>query len=139
MLFHGGVPGKQPGEILRGGGGTRPVHDGCPICAARARGLAVSVGGHMIDGPSFREHMVYVTSDKEYARYYASLYGRGDLYQVAPLGPLEPSTEDHFPTWTTPAVRVVAAYARAVLLTWQQRRRLLARWAEADRRALESR
>jgi hypothetical protein len=45
-----------------------------------------------VDPPSGR-NAVYVTSECDYARWYAAR-SRGDLYQVVPDGPLEVSTED---------------------------------------------
>lgn len=65
-----------------------------------------------------------------------SKYPLGDLYVVEPVGDVEPSTEDHFPTWTTPAARVVSIYDRAVRLTPHRRRTLMNRWAAADAAAL---
>lgn len=40
--FHGGIPGLRPGDQLL----PAPPHltDGCPICAARAEGRALTVG-----------------------------------------------------------------------------------------------
>lgn len=125
-LWHGGIPGLRVGDLLQPGH-KRRSHPGCAICAARERGE--SVGG--MDPPSARE-AVYVTASKEYARYYASLWGRGDLYVVEPVGDLTPSEEDHFPSWTCPTARVVAVYQRAVLLTMTQRRALWRLWTAAD-------
>ena len=133
--FHGGIPGLRPGNRLEGGQ-QRPVHAGCQICAARARGKVATVAGIPIDMPSGRPDRIYITTDKDYARFYASLYGRGDLYLVDPVGEIEPSPEDHFPTWTVEAAVVVEVYQAAVLLTTSQRRRLQRRWEEADARAL---
>lgn len=135
-LWHGGVPGLRPGDLLIPGQ-ERRHHDGCPYCEARQ---AQAAGSDMptLDPLSHRPDRVYLTSVREYARFYASLYGRGDLYRVEPLdsAEIEPSAEDHFPAWTAPAARVLAVYDRAVLLTWAQRRRLLRDWTEADARAL---
>ena len=98
-LWHGGVPGLRRGDVLTGGQ-SRRVHEGCPFCEAREAGGAVTIDGVGIDGPSFRPDRAYVTADREYARFHASLWGRGDLYRVEPIDPddLEPSTEDHFPS-----------------------------------------
>jgi hypothetical protein len=76
--------------------------------------------------------MVYATSDRLYAKYYASLWGRGDLYRVEPAGPVERSPEDTVPTWMAPAWRVLAVVDRAVLLTWPERRRLYREWGAHD-------
>lgn len=124
--WHGGAPGLKPGELLEPGH-NRTV-DGCAICEARVSGLTATIAGHAIDPPTGRPTHVYITSDREYARFYASMARFGDLYRVEPVGVLEPSTEDPFPTWTTTAARVLAVYDRAVRLTPQQRRRLMRRW-----------
>lgn len=129
-LWHGGVSGLRVGDILRPGH-ARKQHDGCPYCVARAKGETVAG----IDPPSAKQ-AVYITSDKEYARFYASLWGYGDLYVVEPIGPIEPSPEDHLPAWTCESARVVAVYQRAIQLTWTQRRALLRRWKVADEAAL---
>ena len=128
-LWHGGYPGLRVGDMIEGGH-ERQMRDDCPICQARAKGKP------LIDPLTAHPDMVYVTTHREYARYYASLYGRGDLYRVEPVGDMVPSEEDHFPTWRTPAVRVVAAYDRAVLLTWPQRRALFREWTAADAASL---
>lgn len=132
--WHGGKPDLRVGDLVRPGD-SRKLHDGCPFCEARAAGNAVVIGGETIDGPTAHPDRVYLTTDRDYARFYASLYGRGDLYRVEPVGPVERSTEDHFETVTAESARVLAVYDRAVLLTWGQRRSLDRKWAEADRRA----
>lgn len=103
------------------------------MCQARGAGLtAVIAGVGPVDPPTQRPDRVYVTTDRDYARFYASLYGRGDLYVVEPVGEAEPSEEDRFPSWTVPAARVRAVYDRCVQLTPGQRRSLLRRWTAAD-------
>lgn len=128
--FHGGVPGLKPGDTII----PSPPHviDGCKVCEARAMGQTATVGGAAIDPPTGRPDRVYITSDRDYARFYASRYWYGDLYTVEPVGQLEPSTEDPFPTWCVPSARVASVYTRAVLLTPSQRRSLLRRWFDAD-------
>ncbi len=124
--YHGGVPGLRAGDVLLPGH-SRQHHDGCPWCEARAAGK--SLGG--MDPPSQRD-AVYVTTSREYAQFHASLYGRGDLYIVEPIGPLEESKEDRFPSWTCASAVVRTVYKRAVLLTWSQRRRMYRLWEAAD-------
>lgn len=130
-LWHGGVPDLRPGDQIRPGQ-SRPAHPGCPWCEARERGEA-GPGG--IDPLAFRTDRVYLTPIREYARHYASLYGRGDLYRVEPDGEVERSTEDTIETWLAPAAIVTAVVERAVLLTMSQRRRLGRIWREADTQA----
>jgi hypothetical protein len=128
--YHGGAPGLRAGDLIEPGH-DRTAHDGCPWCEARAKGEA-----HQgIDGPSQHTDRVYATSNRLYAKHYASLYGRGDLYCVEPVGEETVSTEDTIPTVHAPAFRVVAALDRAVLLTMSERRRLYREWGLADQKA----
>lgn len=124
-LFHGGQPGLRIGDLLKPGH-KRRQHEGCGWCAAREAGTAVN------DPASHRKERIYITTDRDYARFYASLYGYGDLYRVEPVGEVEPSTEDHFDSWVAPAARVVGIMARAVRLTPGERRRLHGKWTAAD-------
>ncbi|MFB7443095.1 hypothetical protein ACFC01_33150 [Streptomyces mirabilis] len=128
--FHGGVPGLKPGDLITPS--SPHVVEGCKVCEARAQGLTAMVGGEAVDPPTGRPDRVYITSDRDYARFYASRYWYGDLYTAEPVGELEASTEDPFPTWCVPAARVVSVYTQAVQLTRSQRRSLLRRWTEAD-------
>lgn len=129
-LWHGGVPGLRPGDLIEPGNARRQ-HDGCPWCEARA---AHAAGGEApsIDPASGHPDMVYLTPVREYARYYASLWGRGDLYRVEPVGDVVRSVEDTIETWMAPAARVLSVPDRAVLLTMSQRRRLWRMWTAAD-------
>ena len=124
-LFHGGAPGLRPGDLIEPGH-QRKVHDGCAWCASRAQ-LPPT-----LDGNPLHEDRVYLTPERLYAAYYASLYGRGDLYRVEPVGELLRSTEDNVETWHAPAARIIAALDRAVRLTMTQRRRLNRIWSAAD-------
>lgn len=126
-LFHGGVSDLRVGDLIEPGH-RRREHDGCPWCEARARGEA-----HLgIDGPSQQAGRVYATEHRLYAKYHASLWGRGDLYRVEPVGDVQPSDEDSIPSVHTPALIVVAVVDRAVLLTDSERRRLYREWGIAD-------
>lgn len=122
--FHGGAPGLNLGDLVL------PGHDrfvdGCPTCEARKAGTSP------IDPLPAQQGRVYVTTDREYARFYASMFPRGDLYVVEPLGELVASDEDRFPSWTAEAARVRSVYDRYVQLTPKQRRALLKRWTAAD-------
>ncbi|MFB7323441.1 hypothetical protein [Streptomyces sp. NPDC056190] len=130
--FHGGVPGLKPGDLITPHAPN--VIDGCAVCEARPAGrTATTAGGQPIDPPTGRPDRVYITTDRDYARWYASRYWLGDLYTVEPVGDVEPSTEDPFPTWCAAAARVTSVYTRAVRLNPHQRRTLLRRWGRADR------
>lgn len=128
--YHGGVDGLRPGDKITPGH-VRKHHDGCHICAARA---AQADGGPApaIDPLAEHPEHVYITSDRLYAKHYASLYGRGDLYQVVPDGETWHSDEDSFSTMRCASATVVAALDRAVLLTRKERQRLYEQWGLAD-------
>ena len=132
-LWHGGVPDLRPGDLIEPGN-ARPIIDGCSFCAARAAQLATGVVP-VIDPLAEHGDRVYLTPVREYARHYASLWGRGDLYRVEAVGDLVQSTEDTVETWTAPAARVLAVVERAVLMTMAQRRRLNRIWAASDEAA----
>jgi hypothetical protein len=126
--WHGGIPGLRVGDLIEPGH-ERATKDGCPICEARKAGAAA------IDPPSAHADRIYITTDRLYAKHYASLYGRGDLYRVEPISDLLRSTEDSYETYAVTSARVVAVYDRAVLLTNSERRRLFREWGQADRAA----
>jgi hypothetical protein len=128
--FHGGKPGLEPGDLIEPGAPN--YLDNCPICQAVKAGRSTPY-----EQPSQNPDRVYVTSDKPYARFYASKYPRGGLYVVEPLGELVESTEDRFPTWHCPSARVLTVYDRCVELTPSQRRVLFRRWTVADRHAAQ--
>lgn len=128
--WHGGAPAIGVGGLITPGL-ERQHHDGCPYCEARAR-QATGGAAPATDPLAAHPDMVYATTHRLYAKHYASLYGRGDLYRVEPVGTAQRSTEDSIPTWMAPAWRVVAVYDRAVLLTWGERRRLYRVWGQFD-------
>ena len=125
-LWHGGIPGLKPGELIQPGS-NRPVVPGCAHCEANARGEATS-----ISPLTKHQDRIYITTNRLYAKHYASLYGRGDLYRVEPVGELVRSDEDSIETYTVAAARVVSVYDRAVQLSWSERRRLFREWDKAD-------
>lgn len=122
-LWHGGAAGLQPGDTIT------PDHerhtDGCPICAARADGTAT------ID-PATPEGWVYATDHRMYARYYASLVGRGTLYRVELSGDIGRSTEDHFPTWRARQATVIHVVEPYITLTMKERHRLFREWGGTE-------
>lgn len=133
IVYHGGVPGLNPGDVLY----PHPpnVVDGCAICVARAAGEDWrDASGNVVD-PATRERAVYVTSDRRYARFYASRYPYGDLYRVRVGDDVPASAEDHWPTWCAPEAVVVSVLDRRVRLTDQERRALVRRWVRLDRAA----
>ena len=152
--YHGGIGGLSVDDVLVPS--PPVVTDGCPICVARSNGHSLTIGAYRawaqrlgprgqaivrglegqpdnapIDPPSAKD-AVYLTTSREYATWYAARTG-GDLYEVEPLGELEPSTADHFPTWTTDSARVCAVLRRRVQLSRHERRDLNRMWQKADR------
>lgn len=119
------------GEIIEPGSG-RPSHDGCPFCAARdAQMQGENVPN--IDPLPRHPEQVYATPNRLYAKHYASLWGRGWLYRVSPVGDVHRSDEDTIETYRANGWRIESIIDRAVLLTWSERRRLFRQWSAADR------
>ena len=117
-LWHGGVPGLQPGDMLTADPNRSDhFHRDCLACQARAEGAP-------LPGDDLDPTKVYVTSDREYARVYAAGYPRGDLYIVRPIGLIAVAGPgDARPTWTVGAAEVVSVYDRCVTATAKQVRR----------------
>ncbi|MFF4292183.1 hypothetical protein ACFY0N_00835 [Streptomyces vinaceus] len=129
-LFHGGAPGLDVGDLIEPG--HHRTVDGCPTCAARARGEHhIAPGVSSLEPPTGRPDRVYFTTDRGYGRLYASL-ALGDLYVVEPVGDVERSREDYFPTWCAPAARITQVFTRNVQRSPEERARLNARWRELE-------
>lgn len=137
-LYHGGVPDLRVGDVIEPGHARR-THEGCEFCEARAQGkTALDASGNLIDGPSQRPDRVYATTHRLYAKHYASLWGRGDLYRVTTAGAVDESTEDSFESYCAERLIVAGILDRAVLLTNSERRRLWREWGEADKQRVAS-
>jgi hypothetical protein len=112
-LFHGGAPGRRKGDLL-----LPPSVTGLTT-TTRTRSAAAGLGNS-----TQRHDRVYVTSDRELARACAGAFehddgtiGGGVLYQVEPVGNLEP--DEDLPgfdiSFQVPKARVVVvidAYVR---------------------------
>lgn len=125
--YHGGAPGLRVGDVIepRVEGDTRHLLDGCPVCEARKRGEQLPQDDNDPD-------MVYVTTDRDYARVYAAGYPRGSLYRVEPIGPLvDRSEHDPAPSWGCAAARVAAVIDPLVSLSPKRVRSLMRRWSGA--------
>ena len=85
-----------------------------------------------MDPPS-KEQAVYLTTDRDYARWYAARSGNGDLYRVTPVGLMTKSVEDPFLSYTVDRARVLEVIERGVHLLRADRRAILKRWKKADR------
>lgn len=118
ILYHGGVPGLHEGDIIEPGH-SRDRFDDCPICRARRT--------HGPDAPEGTGHpeQVYCTSSRDYAAFYASMYGRGDVYQVRPLGRLIKSEEDFEGCWRCDRLLVVRPVEFHVTLDMRRRRKII--------------
>ncbi|WP_063752620.1 hypothetical protein [Streptomyces sp. NRRL S-350] len=130
--FHGGAAGLQVGDRLV----PKPpliAHPNCPECKARAAGVQIRLpDGRLSEPPTGQPDKVYISTDKLYARYYASMRWLGDLYRVEPEGEVVRSTEDAFDTFICSAAVVVQVIDRAVRLTPKERRQLDRRWAALE-------
>lgn len=131
MLFHGGAAGLRPGSVILPDHADHRFVEGCPDCEAHRLGLNAPFSGDPATPPEW----VYATSDRQYARYYASRAVSGWLYRVELQGAVEPSTEDdpRFPTWRARTARVHSVLERAVQLTMRERHRLFIRWGGTER------
>jgi hypothetical protein len=102
-LYHGGVAGLVPGQKL-----LPPLLTDACSCAD-------------YDGEHCRTDRVYLTTDAEEAAVYAALTapgGGGDVYEVEPVGALEPDPAASAGTgsYATPAATVVRVIRRGVPL-----------------------
>lgn len=118
VLYHGGAPDLKPGDYIEPGH-SRDNYDDCPICRAR-RGK----GADAIEGTGHPEQ-VYCTRYRDYAALYASIYGKGDVYQVRPVGGVEDSDEDFDGCYRCDRLVVVRAVERHVTLTPKRRRKVI--------------
>jgi hypothetical protein len=116
-LYHGGVPGLKPGELL--------------LPPATTGAACKSDMGH---DDLHRRDRVYMIASEPIGRYYAAVYacqhpdgrrtvGGGDVYRVEPVGEARPDPDGHAHcglSWEVPAARVVGVVARAVEFTVPQ-------------------
>lgn len=115
ILYHGGKPGLKPGDLIEPGH-SRDQYDDCPICQDGR-----NHGATAFEGTEHPEQ-VYCTNIRDYAALHASLYGKGDVYQVKPLGPLTPSDENETATWRCDRLQVIYIVEASVQLDWKRRR-----------------
>jgi hypothetical protein len=123
--WHGGAPGLRVGDVIkpRSVDETAPLLDGCPVCEARK-------AGQQLDEDDNDPGLVYVTTDRDYARIYAAGYPRGALYRVEPIGALvDRSENDPVPSWGCAAAQVLSIYDPVVILTTKRIRQLMRRFA----------
>jgi uncharacterized protein len=88
-LYHGGVPGLQPGDT---------------ILPAATSGAAIQNAGRL-----HRGDRVYLTDSRETAAMYALEYDGGTVYEVQPDGPLEvdPESQEWMRGWMAASATVV--------------------------------
>lgn len=123
--FHGGAPGLRAGDLIEPQPLSEGGHlvDGCPTCEARK-------AGHQLPSDDLDPSLVYVTTDREYARVYAAGYPMGALYVVQPAGELTPSP-DPVPSWGCSSALVTGVYDACVRLSPAQVRRTARRFGLA--------
>jgi hypothetical protein len=123
--YHGGAPGLRIGDVIepRPAGDEGHLVDGCPTCEARRRGEPLPEDDNIAE-------LVYVTTDRDYARIYAAGYPRGALYRVEPLGDLvDRSEHDPAPSWGCGSARVLAVLDPLVIMAPKRVRFLMRRYA----------
>lgn len=119
VLYHGGVPDLKPGDIIEPGH-SRDNYDDCPICRARRE-----KGADAIEGTGHPEQ-VYCTIYRGCAAFYASMYGKGDVYQVRPVGELEDSIDEDFDgCYRCNRLQIVRTVEKHVVLTPKRRRKII--------------
>ena len=118
VLYHGGVPDLKPGDIIEPGH-SRDNYDDCPICRARRE-----KGASAIEGTGHPEQ-VYCTTMRDYAAEYAAIYGKGDVYQVRPIGDLIESDEDFEGCYRCDRLQIVRTVEKHVVLTPKRRRKII--------------
>lgn len=118
VLYHGGVPDLKPGDIIEPGH-SRDNYDDCPICRARRE-----KGASAIEGTGHQEQ-VYCTTMRDYAAEYAAIYGKGDVYQVRPIGDLIESDEDFEGCYRCDRLQIVRTVEKHVVLTPKRRRKII--------------
>lgn len=126
--WHGGAPGLKPGDLIepRPHGDDAHLVDGCPTCEGRRN-------GEQLDTDDNDPGLVYITTDRDYARIYAAGYPRGALYRVEPVGELTDRARSHdpVPSWAVPQTRVLAVYDACVMMTRKDAQRLWRRYTRA--------
>ncbi|MCV7083288.1 hypothetical protein BST26_21485 [Mycolicibacterium insubricum] len=126
-MWHGGVPGLNAGDMItpQALNAGQHLRDDCPTCQARANGTPLA-------GDDNDPTLVYVTTDREYARLYAAGYPNGGLYVVEPVGELvDRGAHDPVPSWGCEAARVLSVYDPCVSPTAKEARRMVRRWLNA--------
>lgn len=127
-LFHGGVGDLWPNSIIKPNMAHARYLDGCPTCELQKSGRA----GHVGLDPETPHDFVYGTSDREYARYYASRANKGWLYEIELSDPVQKSIEDPFPTWRSSSGRIIRVIEKRITLTMTERRELFLRWGGTE-------
>jgi hypothetical protein len=104
-------------------GGVRRLHRGGLILPSSRTGAFSTADYGAAD--VCRRDRVYVCTDLQAARAYAAMYakgpgdiGRGDVYEVEPLGTLAPDPDCYVPglSWEVPMARVLRVVERWVQL-----------------------
>lgn len=115
-LWHGGKPGLTVGDMVLPSSvtGVEPA----------TLGVAERLGG---DAETVRRDRVYVTSDRQVATAYAAMFPNGALYEVEPVGTVEPDPDCLVEglSWRAPAARVVRVVDPVVWLSSKPARRWL--------------
>lgn len=90
-----------------------------------------------LDPATGQPDRVYVTTEVQYARWYAARYGFGDVYRVRPAQPVEAvvGEDSGWPTFVAPTATVLAVVERHVVMKRSERRAMLREWKARSRAA----
>lgn len=123
--WHGGAPGLRKGDVIspRPEGDHRHLVAGCKVCEARRKAAP-------LDEDDNDPGLIYVTTEKDYARVYAFGYPNGALYRVQPIGDLQ-SRDGHdvAPSWGCTSAVVLSVYDGYVTMTEKEVRKIMAGYA----------
>ncbi|MEV7805077.1 hypothetical protein AB0O28_19210 [Microbispora sp. NPDC088329] len=128
-LWHGGVPGLQPGDLL-----LPPGQTGITTSSQILAALGFDPHENGVEPDRMRTDRVYLTRDREFARAYAATWtakarhgfriGCGALYVARPIGESWPDPD--LPGCVEcERAEVVAVYDAAVTMPWPKAERRL--------------
>ena len=104
--WHGGMPGLKVGDRI------------LPPCESGTERRLIDSLPYAPPDDVARDDVVYLSTDRNVAKGYAAYYPDGALYEVRPVGELEPDPDCNVEglSWRAPAAEVVSVVDPVVLL-----------------------
>lgn len=115
-FYYGGQPNLQPGDIVEPAHLVE-THEACTECDELEDGLR---SGEIVWG----SQVIFFSEERLYAKFYSTLYGRGWLYLVEPVGEYESSKLDRMQSCTTGHLRIVRIVEKSVILKPNEMRQI---------------